>query len=143
MRHAIVIACGAAWAAITLLLCRLWDMPAADMLAVAPQFLAAGIATSYVVTSLYRRQLAAPDVKRKFWLPLLTILTAVPIWSTILYSGSAVVSTIRGRHDLFDGFWFFVLAGLVTAFTVGLPLTYPAAYLTQVLVSRYARPKLT
>ena len=126
--------------AIALVLCRVWDMTTADMPGIGPQGILAAVGTSYAITWLFRRQFAAPDVKRKFWLPFLTILTAVPIWSLILFTLAAGNSMVQGRHDLFDGFGFFVFAGLITSLTVGLPLTYPAAYLTQILAARYAKP---
>src|SRR5690606_36053384 len=41
-----------------------------------------------------------------------TIPASVGIWSTLVFCGAAVSSLIGGRQDLFDGYSFFLIAGL-------------------------------
>jgi len=129
------------WSTIALAVTHAFGLPAVDMVEVIPSFAAAGVITSFVITWLFSDPLCAPNVKTKYWLPFATIVCAVPIWSTVLFTISAIVSVIHGRHDLFDGFWLFVIVGVVSPLTVALPVAYPTAYFTQLVVSRYVSPK--
>ena len=112
-----------------------------EAIRVAPTFLTAGVATSYSVTFLFRRHFVLPAVRTKYWLPLATISTGVAIWSTLLFCAAAVSSIVNGRQDLFDGYGYFLGTALLITFTVGLPITYPLAYGTQLLIARYTAPK--
>jgi hypothetical protein len=57
----------------------------------------------------------------------------------MMFSAAAVVSVIKGTHDLFDGFLFFTFTAIVLSLTAGLAVTYPAAYLTQRMLGSYIR----
>jgi hypothetical protein len=141
MKYLLGACVGFAWSLLALVIGCLFGMTTADVGEVAPKFAAAGILTGVIVTCLFRVHLFSPDIRKKYWLPFATIACAVPIWSAILFTTGAVLSVVHGRHDLFDGFGYFLIAGVSVSLTVALPITYPIAYLSQLLLSRYAGPR--
>ncbi len=141
MRHLFIVGIGAVWTGVALGISAVFGLPSEEALRVIPTFLIAGVATSYAVTFLFRRHLVFPGVRKKFWLPFATISTGVAIWLTLLSSAAAVSSLVNGRPDVFDGYGFLLFTGFLITLTVGLPITYPLAYGTQVLIARFAAPR--
>jgi hypothetical protein len=141
MKHLFIIAAGTLWTGVALGITAAFGLPPEEAFQVVPGFLVAGVATSYSVTFLFRRYLVLPEARRKYWLPFATIATGVSIWSTLVFFAAAVSSLVGGRHDLFDGYGYFLITGLLITLTVALPITYPLAYATQLLIARYAAPK--
>jgi NO-binding membrane sensor protein with MHYT domain len=139
MRHFIIISAGVAWSCIAILLQFLFGLAASDVPDVFLRFAIAGILTSYAVTRLFRSHLIQPEARENFWLPLATISSGVSIWSLLLVTLAAVQSFIAGRNDLFDGFSYFIILAVATSLTIALPVTYPAAYITQNLVSHFGK----
>ena len=132
---------GLAWTGIAFGIAGLFGLSLTDAREVAVPFAVAGVVTSYAVTWLFRAHLFAADVKRKRSLPFATIACGATIWSTGFFVLAAVSSLIQGQHDLFDGFGAFLIVGIASSLTIALPVTYPAAYLTQIVIARYAAPK--
>lgn len=141
MRHLIVAGTGALWTGVALGISAVFGLPSEEAWRVVPTFLIAGVATSYAVTFLFRRHLVFPEVRKKFWLPFATIATGVAIWLTLLSGAAAVSSLVNGKPDVFDGYGFLLFTGFLITLTVGLPITYPLAYGTQVLIARHTAPK--
>lgn len=143
MKHLFIIGTGAVWTGVALGISAAFGLPSEEAFRVVPTFLTAGVATSYAVTFLFRRHFVLPAARKKYWLPFATIATGVAIWSTLLYGAAAVSSLVNGRQDLFDGYGHFLGTALLITFTVGLPITYPLAYGTQLAIARYAPPKVS
>ena len=141
MKHLFIIGTGAVWTGVALGVSVAFGLPSEEALRVVPTFLTAGVATSYAVTFLFRRHFVLPAARKKYWLPFATIATGVAIWSTLLYCAAAVSSLVSGRQDLFDGYGYFLGTAFLITLTVGLPITYPLAYGTQLVLARYAPPK--
>lgn len=141
MKHLFIIGTGAVWTCVALGISAAFGLPSEEALRVVPTFLTAGVATSYAVTFQFRRHFVLPAVRKKCWLPFATIATGVSIWSTLLFCAAAVSSLVNGRQDLFDGYGHLLGTALLITLTVGLPITYPLAYGTQLLIARYAAPK--
>lgn len=141
MKHLSIIAAGTVWTGVAFGLMAAFGLSLKDVIEVFPKFLTVGIATSYAVTWLFRRHLVIPDARTKRWLPFATIPTGVIIWSTLLFCWAAVSSLLSGKRDLFDGYGSFLISGLLLTLTVALPLTYPLAYVTQLLIARSAVQK--
>lgn len=141
MKQLFIVGAGIVWTGVALGILAPFGWPMDDTFRVVPGFLAAGIATSYSVSFIFRRHLVFPEVRKKYWLPFATIFAGVVIWSTVLFSAAAVNSLFEGTHDLFDGYGYWLITGLLITLTIGLPITYPLAYGTQLLIARYAAPK--
>lgn len=142
MKHIIIVCAGVVWSALAFATALFFGISAADAWNFIAPSLGAGIATSYAVTWIFRRHLVVPQVRKKYWLPFATIPSGVGIWTTLLFCVAAIHSLIRGRDDLFDGYLFVMLAASFVTLSVALPVTYPVAYLTQVLISRYHSSKM-
>lgn len=139
VRHLAIISIGILWGAIAVASMGCFGLTAAEAVEIAPRFIAAAIPTSYAVTRLFRRQLSSLDVRKKYWLPFATIPCAVGLWTVLLFSLAAAASLSSGRQDVFDGFWLFLMVGLGLTLTAALPITYPLAYITQVVIHRVQR----
>jgi hypothetical protein len=141
MKHLVIISVGVAWSIIAVFIHFFFGVTMADVPDILPKFVIAGVFTSYAVTWLFRRHLVMPDAQKNSLLPLATIPCGVSIWSVLLFTLAAVQSAIGGRNDLFDGFWYFIILAVAVSLTIALPITYPAAFLTQKVISRYGKTK--
>jgi hypothetical protein len=141
MRHLVIICLGFAWSCLAVLLHLFFGLTWSEVPDIFPKFTIAGILTSYLVTFLFRRPLVLASSQKNILVPLATIPCGVSIWSILLFSFAAIQSLIGGRNDVFDGFWYFIFSAIVVSLTFALPITYPAAYLTQNLISRYGKAK--
>lgn len=110
-----------------------------------PTYFVASLLASYFVTMIFRRQLFDERVRRRWWLPFATIPAGVTLWSCFVFLVGFVFSAIRGDSlgRPFDGLVFFIFYALIYTLTIYLVITYPCAYLTQVLIGRYAKPHST
>jgi len=130
-----IVTAGLLWATIALAVLRCFGSLGDAFPELAFEYVAAGVMTSGAITWLYSRRIFRTDVRRDWTLPLATLGTAVPLWSTCVFSLSALIELGRRSHP-FDDFWFFTLYASALSFTVLLPLTYFAAYFTQRFVAR-------
>lgn len=106
-----------------------------------PIYFIASLITSYSVTMIFRRQIIDGRIRKRWWLPFATIPIAVTVWSFLVFVVGLVFSLIRQDtlgHP-FDGFIYFTFYALSASLTVYLFVIYPCAYLTQVLIGRYAK----
>jgi hypothetical protein len=110
----------------------------ADLREIGFRYAVSAVATSAIVTRIFWRRIFTPAIHRDKTLPFATIATAVPIWSVILFALSAGLAFVQGQYRgyPFDGFGLFLVMALGVSFTLGLPLTYWAAYFTQRFLAR-------
>jgi hypothetical protein len=136
MKHLAIVTAGLIWSVIALAATAAIGASLRDVASMSGGYAAAGIVTSYLVTWLFRKRLRSAHVRRNFVLPFATMTAGVSIWCLVLFTGSAIVSLLTSTGDAFDGFFHFLWYALLITLTVGLPLSYPAAYFTQVMIGR-------
>lgn len=131
MRHVATIIAGIVWGIVALLTYACLGMDADDLWQISASTFGCAIATAHIVVWTFRGVWSSPRASRNRALPFATIAVGVAVWLVMTFSVAAISSLIRGRPDVFDGFFYAFPVTIVAMLTVALPVTYPLAYATQ------------
>lgn len=133
---------GLFWTAIVVLLLGLvtFSFPSLEEIS---NMIMPGLATSSLVTFIFRKRLSRREVLQDKTLPYRTLAVAVITWPCASYAVSIVCRLMVSQPIMapLDGFWFTMLMSVFVGIGLGWPLTYHAAFLTQKVFGVFAEQK--